>query len=165
MFLCGPFEKYWLNLLQYCFCFMLWFFAYKVYGIFSSPARDQAHTPSLEGKVLSVGPPAAAAAKSLQLCLTLCDPIDGSPPGSPVPGLFQARVLEWGAIAFSTREVPLLPPVTCLGLFLWVASAPFVFSLAFPVIWWLALVCVCIPFSFLCTCYKFLVGSYYEVFI
>ena len=45
---------------------------------------------------------AAAAAKSLQLCLTLCDPINGSPPGSTVPGIFQARVLEWGAIAFST---------------------------------------------------------------
>jgi len=44
---------------------------------------------------------AAAAAKSLQSCPTLCDPIDSSPPGSPVPGIFQARVLEWGAIAFS----------------------------------------------------------------
>ena len=44
---------------------------------------------------------AAAAAKSLQLCPTLCDPTDGSPPGFPVPGIFQARVLEWGAIAFS----------------------------------------------------------------
>ena len=44
---------------------------------------------------------AAAAAKSLQLCLTLCDPIDGSPPGSPVPVILQARTLEWAAIAFS----------------------------------------------------------------
>ena len=44
---------------------------------------------------------AAAAAKSLQSCLTLCDPIDGSPPGSSAHGVFQARVLEWGAIAFS----------------------------------------------------------------
>ena len=44
---------------------------------------------------------AAAAAKLLQLCPTLCDPIDGSPPGSPVPGILQARTLEWGAIAFS----------------------------------------------------------------
>ena len=44
---------------------------------------------------------AAAAAKSLQSCLTLCDPIDGSPPGSPVPGIFQARTLEWVAISFS----------------------------------------------------------------
>ena len=44
---------------------------------------------------------AAAAAKLLQLCLTLCDPIDSSPPGSSVHGIFQARVLEWGAIVFS----------------------------------------------------------------
>ena len=43
---------------------------------------------------------AAAAAKSLQ-CPTLCDPIDGSPPGSPVPGILQARTLEWVAISFS----------------------------------------------------------------
>ena len=42
-----------------------------------------------------------AIAKSLQSCPTLCDPIDGSPPGSPVPGILQARPLEWGAIAFS----------------------------------------------------------------
>ena len=44
---------------------------------------------------------AAAAAKSLQSCPTLCDPIDGSPPGSPVPGIIQARTLEWVAISFS----------------------------------------------------------------
>jgi len=44
---------------------------------------------------------AAAAAKSLQWCPTLCDPIDGSPPGSPVPGILQARTLEWVAISFS----------------------------------------------------------------
>ena len=43
----------------------------------------------------------AAAAKSLQSCLTLCDPIDGSPPGSPVPGILQARTVEWVAISFS----------------------------------------------------------------
>ena len=43
----------------------------------------------------------AAAAKPLQLCPTLCDPIDGSPPGSPVPGILQARTLEWVAISFS----------------------------------------------------------------
>ena len=43
----------------------------------------------------------AAAAKSLQLCPTLCDPMDGSPPGSPVPGILQARTLEWVAISFS----------------------------------------------------------------
>ena len=44
---------------------------------------------------------AAAAAKSLQSCPTLCDPIDGSPPGSPVPVILQARTLEWVAISFS----------------------------------------------------------------
>ena len=44
---------------------------------------------------------AAAAAKSLQSCPTLCDPINGSPPGSPVPGILQARTLEWVAISFS----------------------------------------------------------------
>ena len=43
----------------------------------------------------------AAAAKSLQSCPTLCDPIDGGPPGSPVPEILQARTLEWVAISFS----------------------------------------------------------------
>ena len=47
---------------------------------------------------------AAAAAKSLQSCPTLCDPIDGSPPGSPVPGILQARTLEWVAISFSNTR-------------------------------------------------------------
>ena len=47
-----------------------------------------------------------ATAKSLQSCLTLCDPIDGSPPGSPVPGILQARTLEWVAISFSKTRGP-----------------------------------------------------------
>ena len=47
----------------------------------------------------------AAAAKSLQLCLTLCDPIDGSTPGSSVPGILQARILEWVAISFSNARM------------------------------------------------------------
>ena len=51
--------------------------------------------------VRSLGWEASAAAKSLQLCPTLCNPIDGSPPGSPVPGILQARTLEWVAISFS----------------------------------------------------------------
>ena len=42
-----------------------------------------------------------AASKSLQSCPTLCDPVDDSPPGSPVPGILQARILEWVAISFS----------------------------------------------------------------
>ena len=45
--------------------------------------------------------PSAAAAKSLQACPTLCNPIDGSPSGSPIPGILQARTLEWVAISFS----------------------------------------------------------------
>ena len=53
------------------------------------------------GRVFSPLAAAAAAAKSLQLCLTLCDPIDGSPPGSAIPGILQARILEWVAISFS----------------------------------------------------------------
>ena len=55
------------------------------------------------GKSLALAAAAAAvaAAKSLQSCPTLCDPIDGSPPGSPVPGILQARTLEWVAISFS----------------------------------------------------------------
>jgi len=44
----------------------------------------------------------AAAAKSLKSCLIPCDPIDGSPPGSPIPGILQARTLEWVAISFSS---------------------------------------------------------------
>ena len=56
--------------------------------------RWQEYTEELYKKDL------AADAKSLQLCPTLCDPIDGSPPGSPVPGILQARTLEWVAISF-----------------------------------------------------------------
>ena len=62
--------------------------------------------PSLEFKFRSTYQKikAAAAAKSLQSCPTLCDPIDGSPPGSPVPGVLQARTLEWVAISFSNAR-------------------------------------------------------------
>ena len=55
----------------------------------------------VDWKMDSFAAAAAAAAKSLQSCPTLCDPIDGSPPGSPVPGILQARTLEWVAISFS----------------------------------------------------------------
>ena len=60
--------------------------------------------------------PAAAAAKSLQSCPTLCDLIDGSPPGSPVPGILQTRTLEWVAISFSVCQR--------VGKSLWVLLAP-----------------------------------------
>ena len=57
------------------------------------------HIPSLFTLLISMCK--AAAAKSLQSCPTLCNPIDGSPPGSPVPGILQAGTLEWVAISFS----------------------------------------------------------------
>ena len=57
------------------------------------------HTSILFPRFWIIAP--VAAAKSLQSCLTLCDPIDDSPPGSPVPGILQARTLEWVAISFS----------------------------------------------------------------
>ena len=62
---------------------------------------------------------AAAAAKLLQSCPTLCDPIDGSPSGSPVPGILQARTLQWVAISFSSagkRKVKVKVTQSCLTL-------------------------------------------------
>ena len=60
------------------------------------------HSSVLTWRIPGMGEPAAAAAaKSLQSCPTLCDPIDGSPPVSPVSGILQARTLEWVAISFS----------------------------------------------------------------
>ena len=65
-------------------------------------------SPALAGRFVTTHPPkksiliiAATAAKSFQSCPTLCDAIDGSPPGSSVPGILQARTLEWVAISFS----------------------------------------------------------------
>jgi len=55
-------------------------------------------TVAFEGRAVAA---AAAAAESLQSCLTLCHPIDGSPPGSSIPGILQARILKWVAISLS----------------------------------------------------------------
>ena len=71
-----------------------------------APASDCSYLRGGEGSAtllisLVTNEPAAAAVKSLQSCPTLCDPIDGSPPGSPIPGILQARTLEWVAISFS----------------------------------------------------------------
>ena len=55
-------------------------------------------------RTLIHSPAAATATKSLQSCPTLCDPIDGSTPGSPIPGILQVRTLEWVAISFSMHE-------------------------------------------------------------
>ena len=88
-------------------------FAYKI--VDSQTHRDPWPTPTTDS--------AAAAAKSLQLCLTLRDPVDGSPAGSPVPGILQARTLEWGAIAFSECQVryALLPLLYLATIFLFPA--------------------------------------------
>ena len=69
----------------------------------AGPKDDLCHfqCQSLGWTVSETAPAAAAAAKSLQSCPTLCDPIDGSPPGSPTPGILQTRTLEWVAISFS----------------------------------------------------------------
>ena len=55
----------------------------------------------MQSSIISASKELATAAKLLQSCPTLWDPIDGSPPGSPVPGILQARTLEWVAISFS----------------------------------------------------------------
>ena len=68
----------------------------KVYSFFFFPVQEKYF-----GKNILDDGDAAAASKSLQSCPTLCDPIDGSPPGSTVPGILQARTLEWVAISFS----------------------------------------------------------------
>ena len=69
---------------------------------FSKPSLDaREFLVHIMLKPLSMTLLAQAAAKSLQSCLTLCNPIDGSPPGSPIPEILQARILEWVAISFS----------------------------------------------------------------
>ena len=64
------------------------------------------------------------AAKSLQSCPTLCDPIDGSPPGSAVPGILQARTLEWVAISFSNRMVTIVNNLLLLFNHLLISNVP-----------------------------------------
>ena len=77
----------------------------------------------------------AAAAKSLQSCLTLCDPIDGSPPGFPVPGILQARTLEWVAISFSNawKWKVKVKSLSCVRLFAtpWTAAYQAPLSMGF----------------------------------
>ena len=71
------------------------------WGLIQVTAPFEANLDSVLCFVKVTAAAAAAAAKSIQSCPTLCDPIDGSPPGSPVPGILQARTLEWAAISFS----------------------------------------------------------------
>ena len=72
--------------------------------ITTSATWEACHTKQLAAAAATAAAAAAAAAaaKSLQLCPTLCNPTDGSPPGSTVPGILQARTLEWIAISFSS---------------------------------------------------------------
>ena len=76
-----------------------------------------------------------AAAKSLQSCLTLCDPIDGSSPGSPIPGILQARTLEWVAISFSNawKWKVKVKSLSCVRLFAtpWTAACQASLSMGF----------------------------------
>ena len=65
-------------------------------------ARKASGIIQSQSEGLCTSGPAAAAAKSLQSCQTLCDPIDGSPPGSLIPGILQGRTMEWVAISFSS---------------------------------------------------------------
>ena len=80
---------------------------------------------------------AAATAKSLQSCPTLCDPIDGSPRGSPIPGILQARILEWVAISFSNigdpGSIPEKGRSTGEGI-----GYPLQYSWASLVVWWIS---------------------------
>ena len=73
-----------------------------VHGVIKSQTRQTIHYfgQNVNGAEVEKPWSAAAAAKSLQSCLTLCDPINGSPLGSSVPGILQARILEWVAIFF-----------------------------------------------------------------
>ena len=80
-------------------CVLRWsFFCECIPGISSSSNTNKGH---IGLRLYPYDLAAAAAAESLQSCPTLCDPIDGSPPGCPVPGILQARTLEWIAISFS----------------------------------------------------------------
>ena len=84
---------------------------------------------------------AATAAKSLQSCPTLCDPIDGSPPSSPVPGILQARTLEWVAISFSkytsiNMEETALPLKKKKNTFIFINFwLPWVFTAMLGLVW------------------------------
>ena len=119
-----------------------------------SVTSDMQMTPPLwkKAKIMASGP-TAAAAKSLQSCPTLCDTIDGSPPGSPIPGILQARVLEWVAISFSNaakQKVKAKSP-SCV----WLLETP-----------WTAATRVLHPWDFPCKstgvgCHCLLCWSYY----
>ena len=73
-----------------------------MFGNHSFQSKQCSFVKNDKGEKFILGFLAAAAAKSLQSCLTLCDPIDGSPPGSAIPGILHARTLEWVAISLGS---------------------------------------------------------------
>ena len=83
------------------FFFFFWFFFDCVWGWVDISSLQLIHFKFVKAAFIWNWEIAAAAAKSLQSCPTLCSHIDGSPPGSPIPGILQARTLEWVAISFS----------------------------------------------------------------
>ena len=78
-----------------------WSILFNLYPLTHFPPLEIIFEVNPRHITLCTSAAAAAAAKSLQSCQTLCDPIDGSPPGSSIPGILQARTLEWVAISFS----------------------------------------------------------------
>ena len=89
-------------------CFLQWVLHFQLidqmFSFYTCPMSSSRFSDQIQGggqELSTVLFNLAAAAKSLQSCPTLCDPIDGSPPGSPVPGILQARTLEWVALSFS----------------------------------------------------------------
>ena len=98
----GPSEgKIWICFSNYLIFLFLWVQVSSLGSNTASLNLGQEEAVFKRGTLRTDTPSLAAAAKSLQSCLTLCDPIDGSPPGSAVPGILQARTLEWVAISFS----------------------------------------------------------------
>ena len=90
-----------------CVCWETYFFFWwrEEFDILEITSKLKIHVPLSHSSCLphpTYPTYLAAAAKSLQSCPTLCDPIGGSPPGSPIPGILQARILEWVAISFSS---------------------------------------------------------------
>ena len=95
-----------------------------------------AFTPFQRAVFLSILHTTTTTTKSLQSCPTLCDPIDGSPPGSAIPGILQARTLEWVAISFSNawKWKVKVKSLSCVWLFAtpWTAAYPAPLSMGFP---------------------------------
>ena len=104
-------------------------------NLFNSLVTLSSNNSLLRPNNMSITGIAAAAAKSLQSCPTLCDPIDSNPPGSPVPGILQARTLEWVAISLSSawKQKVKVKSLSCVRLFAtpWTAAYQAPLSMGF----------------------------------